>query len=389
MAAVLSSFARFHVYQGATALQSLGALEALYTADIKPAPAAIADRVHQFPRLAYYAARGFERIGLGAPERWCFEAFDRWVARDLARAGEPPASIFHGFSVFCLRSLDAARRQGMVTVVERAGSHILHELEVVAEERERWGVRGSPRRLRGYRQAAPRMIAEYERADHILTCSEHSRRTFLARGVPAHKVTSLVLGSNFAPAEGPRRPPRRFRVICIGSDVFRKGILDLLRAWELLGLADAELAILTFPPPGVTLGSSPTVRRLAPLPHAELVREYLRSSVFCLPSLDDGFGMVVLEAMALGIPVVVTSTTGASEVVRPGIDGYVVPPRDPEALAAALLELYRRPELVSAMGEAACQQARIFSWERYGRALCDWYATIAPGRERRAPAATS
>lgn len=378
MRAVLSSFARFHVYQTAAELERLGALEALCTADRKPVPATIAGRVRQFPRLAYYAARGFERVGLGVPERLCFEAFDRWVAGLLARGARPSAPIFHGFSVFSLHSLGAARRRGMVTVVERAGSHIQYELGVVEEERERWGVRAPGRRLRGYEQAAPRMIEEYELTDHILTCSEHSRRTFLARGLPPHKVTSIPLGANFPALEAARRPPERFRVICIGSSFFRKGILDLLRAWDLLGLPDAELAVLTFPPRGLGLGSRPTVRRLAPMPQAELVHEYLRSSLFCLPSLDDGFGMVVLEAMALGVPVVVTSTTGASEVVRPGVDGYVVPPRDPEALAAAILELYRRPDLVAAMGEAASQQARVYSWERYGQALHDWYRAIAP-----------
>jgi glycosyltransferase involved in cell wall biosynthesis len=89
----------------------------------------------------------------------------------------------------------------------------------------------------------------------------------------------------------------------------------------------------------------------------EVARRLQGSHVYLLPSLDEGLPTVVLEAMASGVPVVATDCGGVSEAVTDGVEGLLVPPRDAEALAAALTRLWRDPELRRRMGEAGRRTA--------------------------------
>ena len=111
------------------------------------------------------------------------------------------------------------------------------------------------------------------------------------------------------------------------------------------------------------------------------------ASVLVLPSIQDGFGLVVLEAMASGLPVIVSDHVGAKDCVREGVDGFIVPVRDIEALADRLLWLHDHPSQRDAMGARARERAMGYSWEAYRyrlaekiQALADRRTTMRPGR---------
>ena len=95
-----------------------------------------------------------------------------------------------------------------------------------------------------------------------------------------------------------------------------------------------------------------------------LAEMYRASDVFVLPTLVEGMGLVVLEAMACGLPVIVTAN-GPGDIVRDGIDGFVIPERDEDAVCDRLEHLYRHPELRVEMGRRAAQRAREFDWNAY------------------------
>ena len=100
------------------------------------------------------------------------------------------------------------------------------------------------------------------------------------------------------------------------------------------------------------------------VPQADLPSYYASADVFCAPSLGgESFGIVLAEAMAVGLPVVCSDIGGYRDVVRDGADGLLVPPRDPEALAEALAGLLDNPARLAAMGEAAAAAARRYAWE--------------------------
>ncbi|MFM7269819.1 MAG: glycosyltransferase, partial [Cyanobium sp.] len=102
---------------------------------------------------------------------------------------------------------------------------------------------------------------------------------------------------------------------------------------------------------------------------------YRRASIFCLPTIQEGFGIVFLEAMASGLAVVSTTATAIPEVVPHGRAGLLVPPHDPQALAAALLRLLHEPELRQRLADGGRAHAGGFSWDRVAE---DFLQAVAP-----------
>jgi glycosyltransferase involved in cell wall biosynthesis len=109
------------------------------------------------------------------------------------------------------------------------------------------------------------------------------------------------------------------------------------------------------------------------LPKLELQRLYSDCSVFVLPSLADSFSLATLEAMACGLPVIVSENTGAADLIENGREGFVVPIRDARCLAQRLEQLYLDRDRVEAMGKAARQAALRMTWDRYGNQAVELY----------------
>jgi glycosyltransferase involved in cell wall biosynthesis len=158
-------------------------------------------------------------------------------------------------------------------------------------------------------------------------------------------------------------------LLWVGQAVYRKGLHDLLDAVHALdGQVRLTLATRALP--------EHWAQRLGPHVDVELgadnnrVRElYATHDVFVLPSLVEGFGLVYLEAMAAGLPVVGTPHTGLPDVITEGREGRVVPAGDPEALTTAFAALAADPESVRAMGAAALRTARELTWGRFRESL--------------------
>jgi glycosyltransferase involved in cell wall biosynthesis len=118
-----------------------------------------------------------------------------------------------------------------------------------------------------------------------------------------------------------------------------------------------------------------TVRWLGDLPLVRLAEEYKRAHVFCLPSLQEGFGIVFLEAMVAGKPIVAVRASAVPEVVRNGI---LVQPENPEALADGIARLYRDPDLCSSLASAAYQDVERFDVHRVAGLFLSEVAKVAP-----------
>jgi len=103
------------------------------------------------------------------------------------------------------------------------------------------------------------------------------------------------------------------------------------------------------------------------------VRLYQEADIFVLPSVDDGFGMVVAEAMAAGLPVIVTENVGAADHIEDGVEGFVVPIRNPEALAAKIKFFYDNLDEVKKMSLASLKKSRFFFPEAYVERMIQAY----------------
>jgi glycosyltransferase involved in cell wall biosynthesis len=212
---------------------------------------------------------------------------------------------------------------------------------------------------------------EVEEADRIIVLTSFHRRTFLESGVDASRLVLTptgVDGELFRPR--PRENAKPFRVLFTGQLSQRKGLSYVLEGFRRAALPGAELLLV-----GPLLGSariwkdSPGVRYMGPVNYREMPAQYQASDVYVLPSLVEGLPQTVLEAMASGLPVVVSENTAGPEIVTDGVNGYVVPIRDPAAIAERLRELYEDDNGRRSMGANARARAEELSWDAYGDRL--------------------
>ena len=295
---------------------------------------------------------------------------DTVTARVIRHEG---CDIFHGWSTESLRSIDAAHAVGGIAFVERPSLHPRVAATLLEEEYERFGVRRA-RSLKG-RWARFDAVArdltvgveEIERADRIVVQSSFAVETFRDQGVDMRKVIvapRAVDTKRFVPGEA-NLDAGVFRVLFVGQACLRKGVPYLLRAWSALRLPRAELWFV-----GPTHDDVKPVLRQFDDPSVKYVswsddpvRLYQSASVFVLPSLVEGSAKVTYEAMACGLPVVVTPNAGS--VARDGKEGYVVPIRDDEALQQKLLLLYQQPELRRQLGAAGRRLVQNYTWDHH------------------------
>jgi glycosyltransferase involved in cell wall biosynthesis len=192
-------------------------------------------------------------------------------------------------------------------------------------------------------------------------------------------VFVLPYGADLNQFQKVERSDDVFRILYVGQVTLRKGVHYLLEALAGLNLKDAELLIIGHIDPTIRplLGRwNGTFRHIASVPKIELARYYSSSSVLVLPSLEEAFGLVVLEAMACGVPVIVSSEVGASEVIADGVEGFVVPDRDVGALRERIRFLYENAAARGRMGDAALRCAKGSTWEAYGDRVRRFYERV-------------
>jgi glycosyltransferase involved in cell wall biosynthesis len=205
-------------------------------------------------------------------------------------------------------------------------------------------------------------------ADSIFVASTFTKRTLEKYPGKVAPVTVIPYGTPPPTVidRGPGEKGAPLRVIYVGSLTQRKGISYLFEAMEKLGGA-ATLTVV-----GRKVGQSDALDRacarhrwIASLPHREILAEMQQHDVFVFPSLFEGFGLVIGEALSQGLPVITTSHTGGPDILREGRDGFIVPIRDAEAIAARLLQLHDDRELLREMSENARARAGELSWQGY------------------------
>lgn len=284
-------------------------------------------------------------------------AFDRSVAQRV-RALEPDMVVCYENAA--LETFRAARAVGAVCVLDAAAVHY-------ASARS-WGgasVRGNPHWVDRRKQQ------EIEAADAILTCSSLGAETYRAAGIPAAKLYPVPLGAELPDHAGRALPTDSLcRFVFAGTIRRLKGVDLLLDVFEAFGKENvpAQLTLLgsTIEPDlGRRAGAMSNVACLPFMPQDRLFAELARHDCLVLPSRFDAFGMVVPEAMAEGVPALVTDRVGAKCIIEdhPGA-GWVVG-CDAAALKAQMLWLIGHRAALAQASVAARAAAQDYTWPRY------------------------
>jgi glycosyltransferase involved in cell wall biosynthesis len=309
-------------------------------------------------RTRFYPAALSTRMG-----EWNALAFDRWTERLIE-----PCDAFVAISGAGLLTGKKLQAAGGRFICDRGSTHHRFQQQVVAEEHRRWKIAQPASTHR----VTLREEAIYEVADAITVPSNVSRRSFLEMGVAAEKVHVIPYGvrlDRFAPAGAP--PGDSFEVLFAGQVSLRKGVPYLLEAFARLRHPRKRLTVVgsvqneirellrRLPVEGVVFTGS--------VAQAELARMMSRSHVLVLPSVEEGLALVQGQAMACGCPVIATTATGAENLLSDGVEGFIVAPRDVDALAERMQQMADDPGLRERMSAAALERLKsLGGWDRYG-----------------------
>ena len=281
-------------------------------------------------------------------------------------------------------AFEAVQRSGGRAVLSYPIAHNRYQAKFYAEEAEHAPefAAALPRMDWLPREYSDRLEQECEMADRILVGSHFVRQSFIELGYDASRIVVTPYGvdvEQFTPAREPRNDGV-FRVLFVGQVGQRKGVSYLFQGYEMFRRRDSELHVVGSYSPGheVYARFEGLYRHTPHVPHQDLPSLIRGADVFVFPSLIEGMPLVVLEAMACGVPVI-TTTHGPADIVRDGIDGFLVPIRDPEAIATRLDRLYRDPSLREQMGRNAREQALRHTWHAYAQRAAD-AVLLTPGR---------
>lgn len=376
---VTSCRGRFHIFDQARELVHHKVLHQLITDYPKSYPHRFdipVDKVHSM-LLAGFINHGLGRILHYLPSvqrvqivQWMHNNFSRQLAGLIPK----DTQYFIGLSSFCLEALNMCRANGILCAVDHGSLHQSEDFRLVTEEARRWG-------LAMQSGESPDWIIkkeneEFHRADHVFVLSSVARDSMVRWGTPSGKIFVNPCGVDLVQFYPGEKQDAIFRVIQVGGVTLRKGVLTLLEAFNKAKLPNAELWFV-----GGGLETSDlqsTIEKMStekvtfyePVPQARLREYYHQSTVFVLASVADGFGMVVTQAMACGLPVIVTENVGAKDLVVEGVNGFIVPVGAPEIIAERLRQLHEDPELCQKMGEAAKLTVENgYTWRDYGDRL--------------------
>jgi glycosyltransferase involved in cell wall biosynthesis len=298
--------------------------------------------------------------------------------REVAKKGLNQMGGIYGYEYSTLASFQEAKCRGLARIYEvPAPEHefienlIQREIEQIPEYKDL--KRAYFRARQAHR--SERRRREWELADLVIVSSKFTRDTYAAAGFDMAKVRVVPLGApkiDPGGVEGGGRETDPLRVLWAGAFSIHKGAHYLLSAWR--SVTDSNAAILdvygAVRLPTTLMRSLPmSVRFFASIPRTELFERYRQADVLVFPTLCDGFGMVVTEAFAHGLPVITTPRAGAADLVRNKENGLIVPPADSSALTEALEWCLTHRMELKAMRRAAMETATRWQWRDFRNAL--------------------
>jgi glycosyltransferase involved in cell wall biosynthesis len=318
---------KFHAFSLASKLAEHSSLGDLYAAhrSLNPPKHVAREQYHNRFDLALWGA--LSRFGpVGYTHEHKNRLFGDWLADKLVRKSP---RVLHSWNGNSYKSFKLLKDTGWRLCVERSCPHNQYQYDILVEEGKALDVAYSQDQV-----ALEHAIEELYLADIIVAPSHYSANSYVDPEL-RQKVRINPLGSNVAYLDRTVKKPS-LRVLMVGNDFLRKGTHYLVEAFKLIRDPRAELWIRGDVPESYQRRiNDPRITVMPPVLPNRLKDLYQAADVFVQPSIDEGFGMTVLEALGYGLPLVVTSNVGARELLSEQV-AVTVPIRDPTAIAHAI-----------------------------------------------------
>lgn len=315
---------------------------------------------------------------LHLPGDWNREIYYRVVriVDFLASKRLKKCDVFIGISGCTKRSAKKAKEKyNAIFICDRGCKHILAQDEIL---------KATPNAEQVFPKDIPYELWQYEHADYMALPSQHSKESFTDHGVPAKKLFVNPYGVNlswFKPTILSKNDS--YDVIMVGIWMMRKGVDLLEKACRKEGLRLLHVGPIS---PDCKFPESESMHHIDPVNEQELPSYYARAKVLCLPSREDGFGLVLFQAMACGLPLVYSHNTGGPDLKRLVNDKeylFEMPEYTAESLAETLKKALKKADSQPA-GEPRnylSEEALVnISWEAYGKRYNEFLKSIAAER---------
>ncbi len=299
-----------------------------------------------------------------------YRKLDLKVARHIRSAPGLPAAIY-AYEDGALNCFTAAKERQVQCMYDlpigywRAARRIQSE---EAELKPEWA--DTMPALRDSDEKTTRKDQELQLAETIIVASQFTADTL--KEAPFDLPEPIIVPYGCPPTRNaqdvvqPRPKGAKLKVLFVGSLGQRKGLSYLLDAVELMGDRVELTLVGRLSAPCLPMEQALQKHTwIESLPHSQILELMATQDVFVFPSLFEGFGLVLTEALSQGLPIITTTHTAAPDLITDGKEGYIVPIRDGQAIAEKLEHLHKNPDDLQTMRVAAVEKAQFHTWHRY------------------------
>lgn len=301
-------------------------------------------------------------------------SYDKWAANKLTQT----TKIVHAYEHAALATFEKATKLGIVKILEQTSQHYSFYEKLAVNQADKYpGLQSDyNRQISGtlLKKRNLRKQKEHELADFIICNSSFTKKTLIAANINVDKIIVVPLAFP-VPIENLRfeTDKDKFRFLFVGSLSLRKGTHILLEAWQRNFAKDPSLELILIGknllPKSLTTSKSNNIRIIDFLPQKEINTFYDLSDVFVFPTLADGFGMVISEAMSRGLPVISTECSAAPDLINHKKDGLIIKSDDLEDLVEKMTWCLENKNDLRNISIQALAKAQAYQWENYRKKL--------------------
>lgn len=271
-----------------------------------------------------------------------------------------------GYERQSLKTFKKAKKNSKITILDLASIHPYAQKELnekynnITTGFEKSNVVNLNRKVK---------IEEYKYTDYVIALSEYAKQTCIQNNFNPNNIYTVKLGIDtkfFFQKEDYKND--KFKILFVAGVRYWKGIKDLIEAFKELNLNNSELIIIGTPGDATDYVKSNISDNIKYIPHLsqDKLRDYYQAaSVFILASYMDSWGQVVCEAMSCGTTVIVSKSTGSSDIIENGENGFIIDTGDKEQLKDKIQYLSKNQHLVESMGRKARESIEELNWNNY------------------------